>query len=92
MIRIELEPKTAAQLMTLISIAVGQLSPVLSADFKRRIKEVMLALGKDLEPFHIPVGPTMAEMFPTAEILSDAEMRQKMAGMSQPAGSKETIQ
>jgi hypothetical protein len=69
MIEIQVEPRQAAYLMTLMSLALnddrigGNLAPVV----KEALSRVREEIGRQLEPHGVPVQEVLEEMLPLAE-------------------------
>lgn len=68
MIKLELDPRTAAQLFTLLRIGGNACFPMVARDVRAKLVSVMENLGAQLEPHNIPVEDVVREMFPTAEV------------------------
>lgn len=69
MVEIRMEPRVAAYVMTLMSLALnderigGNLAPTV----QEALRHVKWEIGEGLEPYRVPVQEVMEEMLPLAE-------------------------
>lgn len=76
MVEIRLEPRKAAYLMTLMSLALNdqRIGGNLGLGVKEELGRVKSEIGRQLEPFAVPVQEVLEEMLPAAEVVGPGDV------------------